>query len=165
MSEDKKCAECGATGELTRFSHKGKHTAWRCAKCTEAAMFAMPLVAIGFDGTIKETFKEGEPMSTGTSINLQGTVHKTIVKPPKLNDDGFVESQEVEIVLRIPLADGMRQKLADLSRLQNGQTTYIALHDVQFNFDTTGDKPETKAPKAKKSKKAGEPTFTEPATA
>ena len=87
--------------------------------------------------------------ATGTSLNLQGVVHKTVIKPPKLDDDGFLTSQDLEIILHIPFDDGVRMKLSDLSRLQNGQTTYIALHDVQFNFALTGDKPEKKPPKAK----------------
>jgi len=91
-------------------------------------------------------------MSTGTSLNLQGIVHKSVIKPPKLDDAGFVIEQDLEIVIRVPLGDGVRQKLADLSRLQNGQTTYINLQDVQFNFDTTGEKPDKKAPKAKPDK-------------
>ena len=88
-------------------------------------------------------------MSTGTSLNLQGVVYKSTMKPPKLDEDGFPISQDLEVVLRIPLTDGVRVKLADLSRLQNGQTTYIALHDVQFNFDLTGEKPKGQ-PKSKK---------------
>lgn len=92
-------------------------------------------------------------MSTGISLNLQGVVHKSTLKPPKLDEDGFAISQDLEIVLRIPFTDGVRTKLADLSRLQNGQTTYIALHDVQFNLDLTGEKPKAQ-PKSKKSSTA-----------
>lgn len=98
-------------------------------------------------------------MSTGTSLNFQGMVYKSTMKPAKLDEDGFPVSQDLEVVLRIPLTDGVRTKLADLSRLQNGQTTYIALHDVQFNLDLTGDKPETKKRSSKKVSptKAGKP--------
>lgn len=97
-------------------------------------------------------------MPTGTSLNFQGVVYKSTMKPAKLDEDGFPISQDLEVVLRIPLTDGVRTKLADLSRLQNGQTTYIALHDVQFNLDLTGEKPKGQ-PKPKKgsSAKAGKP--------
>lgn len=168
MTDDKKCAVCGATGELTRLKYKGKETPWLCPKCYKpAAEGIAEQVVNDIDDRLNNTQTKGDTVSTGTSINLQGVVHKTIVKPPKLDDDGHVESQDVEIVLRVPLGDGVRQKLADLSRLQNGQTTYIALQDAQFEFDMTGKKPEAKAPKAKKTnkKQAGDPTFDQPATA
>lgn len=98
-------------------------------------------------------------MSTGINLNLHGVIYKSIMKPPKLDEDGFPISQDLEVVLRIPLTDGVRTKLADLSRLQNGQTTYIALHDVQFNLDLKDKKPELKKQPAKKDStaKAGKP--------
>lgn len=37
MIDDKKCAECGATGELTRLEYKGKKTPWLCPKCSMPA--------------------------------------------------------------------------------------------------------------------------------
>lgn len=97
-------------------------------------------------------------MSTGTSIKLQGVVHKTVIKPPVLDDDGYPKAdQDVEIVLRVPLSDGMRLKLADLSRLQDGQTTHIKLENAQHRFDTTGEKPPKKPPKAKPKKSTNAP--------
>ena len=73
-------------------------------------------------------------MSKGTSIHLQGVIHKSIIKPPKLDEQGFWESQDLEIVLHVRLTDGTRQKLPDISRLQNGQLTYIILHDIQHSL-------------------------------
>lgn len=99
-------------------------------------------------------------MTTGTKIKLGGIVHKTIVKPPILDDSGFLKEQDVEIVLRIPLSDDMRAKLADLSRLQNGQTSYITFMDAQYRFDDTGKAPAKKAPKTKEKKKSkSDPPF------
>lgn len=97
-------------------------------------------------------------MSTGTSLNLQGVVYKSTMKPPKLDEDGNVISQDLEIVLRVPLGDGVRTKLADLSRLQNGQTAHFKLQSTQFDLDLD-KKPEPKKRSAKKGSatKAGKP--------
>ena len=74
-------------------------------------------------------------MSKGTSLSLQGVVYKSTVKPPKLDEDGNIISQDLEIVLRVPLGDGVRTKLADLSRLQNGQMAHFKLQNTQFDLD------------------------------
>lgn len=58
-----------------------------------------------------------------TIVKLQGLVHKVTVKPPKLNDDGNVIGQDIDIVLHVELDDYARTALGDLTRLQNGQTT------------------------------------------
>lgn len=66
------------------------------------------------------------------SVRLQGSVHRVTVKPPKLNDQGGVDSQDIEVVLHIPIDgnEGVRIKLPDLSRLQNGKTTNIILEET-----------------------------------
>ena len=73
---------------------------------------------------------------SGISIKLQGSVHKVTVRPPKLNDQGGVESQDIEVLLRVPIDgnEGVRIKLPDLSRLQNGKTTNFILEETAPEF-------------------------------
>lgn len=63
-------------------------------------------------------------------VTLNGTIHKSVMKPPKLDENGFPESQDLEIVLRIPVSDGVREKLSDISRLQNGQGIVVSFSEV-----------------------------------
>lgn len=48
MTDDKHCAECGATGELTRLEYKGKKTPWLCPKHSRPA----------FEGIAEEVVKD-----------------------------------------------------------------------------------------------------------
>jgi len=54
------------------------------------------------------------------------------VCPVKLNEQGSVDSQNIDILLRIPVDcnEGVRAKLPDISRLQNGKTTNITLEET-----------------------------------
>ena len=69
---------------------------------------------------------------SGIEVTLQGTVHKVTVRPPKLDEQGAVSSQDIELVLRVPIDghEGVRIKLPDLSRLQNGKMTNITLEET-----------------------------------
>ena len=68
-----------------------------------------------------------------TEVKMLGTVHKVTVKPPKLDEQGGMVSQDIEILLRVPIDghEGVRTKLPDLSRLANGKTTNIILEETQ----------------------------------
>lgn len=72
----------------------------------------------------------------GTEVKLLGTVHKVTVCPPKLNDQGQVDTQNIDILLRIPIDcnEAVRDKLPDLSRLQNGKTTSIILQAIELEL-------------------------------
>lgn len=96
-------------------------------------------------------------MSKGTSLNLQGVVYKITMKPPKLDEEGNVIDQDLEIVLRVPLGDGMRTKLADLSRLQNGQTAHFKLQNTQFDLDLDKHPAKKTSPKDTKQPPVGTP--------
>jgi hypothetical protein len=67
MSEDKKCAECGATGGLTRLIYEGKQSPWLCPKhFTQHGNVVEEIigdVVESIDQRLQETQAEGKVLS------------------------------------------------------------------------------------------------------
>lgn len=61
MTDEKKCAECGATGELTRLRYKGKETPWLCPKCSNPKLEKIiDNVVKEIDDAINDTQTKGD---------------------------------------------------------------------------------------------------------
>lgn len=68
---------------------------------------------------------------TDSAVKLQGDIAKTVLKPPKISEEGELEKQEeMEILLRIPTTEMVRSKLPAISRLMEA-TVVIEIASLQ----------------------------------
>ena len=64
-------------------------------------------------------------------MKLQGDIAKTVLKPPKISEDGELEKQEeMEILLRIPTTAMVRDKLPAISKLMES-TVVVEIASLQ----------------------------------